>query len=682
MNTIRIIVLGDGRVGKTSIIRQLQEKKFTKYYHVTITPIKRRIKIEGIQTKKINLCIYDTPGMETFRNVNKIYMKKNQIVLLIYDITNHLSFDNLHFFFQETKEMNRENNIQFVIVSNKNDLYEDQIVSKEDGEVYAKRINALFFEVTSLDYESIYNMFIIICEEYLQSTEDKKFYKNISDDDNTIKIKKYSNGIYIGQLKNDKRNGEGKMKYDNGDEYNGYWKNDKKDGTGKMIYDNEDEYNGKWENDMFIEGTITYNNDEEYKGKIENEKKNGYGEMTYYNGNIYKGNWKNDKRNGQGELTFKKNNKTIKGEWIDDQLKKGEIEYSNGDKYNGEININKRNGEGEMTYKDIGIYNGNWENDKRNGYGVFNYNNKNKYEGNWENDKRNGKGKLKFNEGEYDGEWKNDMKNGEGTIKYNNKKILKGNFINDKREGDFIVTFLKNKDKIEIKFKNDKIIGEGIYRFYNENKIIKGIFDDNFNLIKGKLKEEDSEYEGEFNDEYNKEGKGILKYNNGIIYEGEFKNNKMNGRGFLCLNDKDYKLLKDNEILFNNQNIKEIFKLNISDYIVKGKFQNDIQKGDGMKYSGYNNKFFLNNIIYIGNLYKNIKKGEGKVYFSNECYFEAIWENDEKIDESKSGKFHLNKSKIINETNSTKQWEKKIQKEILIYNGNNKLKTISSNEIK
>ena len=99
MNTIPIILLGDGKVGKTSIIRQLQEKKFTKYYYATITPIKRRIKIEGTQTKKINLCIYDTPGNETYRNVNKIYMKKNQIVLLIYDITNQKSFDYLHFFF-------------------------------------------------------------------------------------------------------------------------------------------------------------------------------------------------------------------------------------------------------------------------------------------------------------------------------------------------------------------------------------------------------------------------------------------------------------------------------------------------------------------------------------------------------------------------------------------------------
>ena len=676
MNTIPIILLGDGEVGKTSIIRQLQEKKFTQYYRTTITPIRRR-KILTFNSRKLNLCIYDTPGMEIYSEINRIYLKNIKIVLLIYDITNQNSFENLNKWFRQVKEMNNMD-IIFSIVANKCDLYEEQVINKKEGENYAKSINAQYFEVCSLDYESIENMFICISNEFLEKNEKINFEK--IKDEIIFVSKKYSNGIYNGYLKNNKRNGKGKMTYDNGNKYDGYWVNDKKQGEGIMEYDNEDIYNGTWENDNFIKGKITYCNDEVYNGNVKNNEKNGYGEMIYYNGNEYKGNWKNNKRNGEGQLIYKKDNKKLKGNWIDDELNYGTIEYSDEEKYNGEIKNNKRNGKGKMVYKNIGIYDGYWENDKKQGQGQFIFNNSNEYNGNWENDKRNGRGKLKFDEGEYDGEWKNDMKNGEGMIIYKNDKVIKGNFINNKREGDFIISFTDNKNIIEIKFKNDKIIGEGIYKFYKEDKIIKGIFDENYNLIKGKLKEKNSEYEGEFNDEYNKEGNGILKFNNGIIYDGKFKNNQMDGKGFLCSNEEDYKIIKCNKRLFNNQIINEIFKLNINDFIFQGEFRNNIQKGNGIKYSNYNNNFFLNNIIHIGNFDNLIKKGEGKVYFSNESYFDAIWENDEKIDETKSAKFYLNKLKIINETNTTKIWEKKIQKNILFYYGNNKLKNITLTE--
>ncbi len=705
MNAIRIILLGNARVGKSSIIKQLQENKFDQKYHVTITPIKRRKRLEDLSLRKLNLYIFDTVGMENYKNVNRIYMKSNQIALLIYDITNTQSFNDLNYWLNEIMDINQREQIIFSVIANKSDLFEESVISKEEGEEYAKSINALFFETSALDYESIYYMFLNVCEEYLKRNENKEnIYNNISNDYIFKKVE-YSNGIYIGYLENNKRNGKGRMNYDNGDEYYGEWKNDKKEGTGIMKYDNEDIYNGKWQNDNFINGKITYyNNDEIYDGQIKNNQKNGdgkmtynngdfydgkwkndkregYGEMKYNNGDIYEGNWKNNKRNGDGKLIYKKDNKILKGNWIDDQLKHGEIIYSNSEKYEGDINKNKRNGLGKMIINNKVIYDGFWENDKKKGNGKFYYYNGDFYEGLWENDMKNGKGKLKFNEGEYNGNWKNDMKNGKGEIIYKNKTKLEGDFIDDKREGDFIFTDI-NKNQLEIKFKNDKIIGEGIFRFYNKYKIIKGTFDDNFKLIKGILIDKNSEYEGDLNKEYNKEGKGKLKFKNGKIYEGEFKNDEMNGKGFFCSNEKDYKLLKDNKKKFDNKEIKEIFKLNINDFIFYGEFKNNIQKGNGIKYSTYNNNFFLNNIIYIGNFDKFIKNGKGKVYFTEEIYFDAFWKNDVKIDESQSGIFYLNESKIINETNSNIIWEKKIKKEILFYYGNNILKIISSNEIK
>ena len=72
--------------------------------------------------------------------------------------------------------------------------------------------------------------------------------------------------------------------------------------------------------------------------------------MEYNNREKYNGDWINDKKEGNGIYIFKIENKKFKGNWLNDNFINGEIIYSNGDIYNGNIYKNKRNGEGEMKY--------------------------------------------------------------------------------------------------------------------------------------------------------------------------------------------------------------------------------------------------------------------------------------------------------------------------------------------
>ena len=172
MDRIKLILVGDKSVGKSCIINQFIEKQFVNEYIPTIgsDKIKKEIEIEG---KKLKLEIWDTVGQEQYRAVNKIFIKNAQIALIVYDITNKDSFNNLNFWLQEIIDINRKKVICCVL-SNKTDLYENQVVDSEEGKNFADEKKMKFFETSAKDYESIENVFFEICEDYLVQKKKKQ----------------------------------------------------------------------------------------------------------------------------------------------------------------------------------------------------------------------------------------------------------------------------------------------------------------------------------------------------------------------------------------------------------------------------------------------------------------------------------------------------------------------------
>ena len=131
-----------------------------------------------------------------------------------------------------------------------------------------------------------------------------------------------------------------------------------------------------------------------------------------------------------------------------------------------------------------------------------------------------------------------------------------------------------------------------------------------------------------------KEGKGIMKYNNGNIYNGYFKNDLKEGEGLFCLNKDDYEIIKEINIF----NLNEIFKLNnLKDLFYKGNYKNDKKEGEGILYIKKNNEFG-NNII-----------------FKNKNIFKSYWKEN-KINEEKESIFCINNLKIKNEYLNSINW--------------------------
>ena len=130
---IKIILVGETQVGKTSIIKQYCEKMFSEEYLSTMGSDKFTKQIELENKTKVNLEIWDTVGQERYSSANKIFFKKTQIAILVYDITERRTFEKLQKWHNQIKEINNTEDIIIGVVGNKSDLYEDVKVIKEEG---------------------------------------------------------------------------------------------------------------------------------------------------------------------------------------------------------------------------------------------------------------------------------------------------------------------------------------------------------------------------------------------------------------------------------------------------------------------------------------------------------------------------------------------------------------------
>ena len=173
MSSIKFILIGDSGVGKTCIINQYTNQEFKEEHITTITAGgDKQFKEIKVGNKQVKLEIWDTAGQEQYRAVNKIFMNKAKIAAIVYDMTNKESFDNLKNWYNELKD--KSDSVELIcIIANKRDLYEEQVINKDEGENYAKSINALFFETSAMDYESVAAVFEGLTKKYVEMEEKK-----------------------------------------------------------------------------------------------------------------------------------------------------------------------------------------------------------------------------------------------------------------------------------------------------------------------------------------------------------------------------------------------------------------------------------------------------------------------------------------------------------------------------
>ena len=170
---IKVILLGETAVGKTSIIKRYYEGQFNENEDSSLTMSYFDKTIE-IDEEKYKLIIWDTIGQETYRSISKLFLNESKIVILVYSIENKSSFTNLDFWYNlYLEELGKE--VILGIAGNKADLYLNQQVPYEEGEKFAEERGAIFAEISAKqNKESIDHFMMELVRKYLHKGKKEK----------------------------------------------------------------------------------------------------------------------------------------------------------------------------------------------------------------------------------------------------------------------------------------------------------------------------------------------------------------------------------------------------------------------------------------------------------------------------------------------------------------------------
>ena len=166
--SIKVVLVGESGVGKTSIISQFTSKKFDPHRETSLSAqfISKTVNFTDLG-KQIKFDIWDTVGQEKYRSLAKIFYKDAKVIVFVYDITTEYSFNELKNYWYEETKANSDGNPILAVVGNKIDLYKDQKVSNNDGKEFADKIGAIFQTTSALSDSSITNLFDNIGKTYL-----------------------------------------------------------------------------------------------------------------------------------------------------------------------------------------------------------------------------------------------------------------------------------------------------------------------------------------------------------------------------------------------------------------------------------------------------------------------------------------------------------------------------------
>ncbi|XP_071958172.1 ras-related protein M-Ras-like [Antedon mediterranea] len=147
LSTYKLVVVGDGGVGKSAITIQFFQKMFVEDYDPTIED--SYMQHEEVDGEWCMLDVLDTAGQEEFSAMREQYMRSGGGFLLVYSVTDRASFENIVGFHNQILRVKDRDCYPMILVANKVDLVHQRKVTKEEGQNVAMQFGLQYIETSA-----------------------------------------------------------------------------------------------------------------------------------------------------------------------------------------------------------------------------------------------------------------------------------------------------------------------------------------------------------------------------------------------------------------------------------------------------------------------------------------------------------------------------------------------------
>jgi len=163
----KLLLIGDSGVGKSCLLLRFADHSFTDSYISTIG-VDFKIRTIELEGKTIKLQIWDTAGQERFRTITSSYYRGAHGIIVVYDVTDSESFNNIKQWLSEIERYACEN-VTKLLVGNKNDLTSKKVVNTDTAKTFAEKIGIPFLETSAKNATNVETAFLTMATEIKKS---------------------------------------------------------------------------------------------------------------------------------------------------------------------------------------------------------------------------------------------------------------------------------------------------------------------------------------------------------------------------------------------------------------------------------------------------------------------------------------------------------------------------------
>jgi Ras-related protein Rab-1A len=159
----KLLLIGDSGVGKSCLLLRFADDTYTESYISTIG-VDFKIRTIELDGKTIKLQIWDTAGQERFRTITSSYYRGAHGIIVVYDVTDKESFDNVKQWLQEIERYACEN-VNKLLVGNKSDLTTKKVVDYATAKDFADERGIPFLETSAKNASNVEQAFLTMAAE-------------------------------------------------------------------------------------------------------------------------------------------------------------------------------------------------------------------------------------------------------------------------------------------------------------------------------------------------------------------------------------------------------------------------------------------------------------------------------------------------------------------------------------